>query len=189
MPKRGVNDIYEYYELETMVDIVKKAKPLPYVFEPRKRDRDKALLALLTCTGLRISEALSVEVEQFNFDTADFVEIRRVKIKKRRKETTFRNFPLPKVGQLAPLTQLVMNWYSQVKKGPLFDIGRQRAWQIINDMTGKWCHFFRCQRISYLVNKFRDGTVAAKLQGIKKSSTIDHYYKGDWKFLKEELKE
>ena len=59
MSKRGVNDIHEYYALAAIVDIVIKAEPLPYIYEPWKRDRDRALLAFLACTGMRISEALS----------------------------------------------------------------------------------------------------------------------------------
>ena len=187
--KRGVNDIHEYYELAAIVDVVIKAKPLSYIYEPWKRDRDRALLAFLACTGMRISEALSVTVEQFRFDMPDFVEIRDVKILKRRKEPVKKDFFLPLEGILYPLTNMVIAYWKTIKKGPLWDISRGRAWQIVYYMTGKWCHFFRSQRISYLVNKLRSVTIVADMQGVKKSSTIDHYFKGDWKHYKDELKE
>ena len=187
--KRGVNDIHEYYELAAIVDIVIRAKPLPYIYEPWKQDRDRALLALLACTGLRISEVLSLLVEQFSFEMDDFVEIRNVKILKRRAEPIYKDFPLPLEGILRPLTLMILGYWKTKKKGYLFDISRGRAWQIINYMTGKWCHFFRSQRISYLVNKLRSVNIVADMQGIKKSSTIDHYFKGGWKHYKDELKE
>ena len=190
MTKRGVNDIHEYYELAAIIDIVQKAKPV-YLYEPRKEKRDKALLAFLALTGMRISEVLSVTHEQLCFDMDDFIEVRNVKIKKRRKEPIYKDFPLPLEGQLKPLTDMVLDWYmlSNKKTGPLFDISRNRAWQIISGLTGKWCHFFRSQRISYLVNKFRSTVMVADLQGIKAPQTIAHYYKGGWKHVKEQLKE
>jgi len=178
--KSGVKDIHEYYELAAIVDIVMKAEPLKYIYEPWKRDRDRALLALLACTGMRISEALSVTVEQFDCTNKEDVYINNVKILKRRKEPIFRDFPLPLVGPLEPLTNIIMCYFVTIKKGPLWDISRGRAWQIVVFMTGKWCHFFRCHRLSYLVNKF-SGVRAAELQGVKAVSTISHYYKGGFR--------
>jgi len=87
-----------------------------------------------------------------------------------------------------PLASLVMAHYRNVDAGdPLFDMSRQRAWQIIKYMTGKWCHYFRSQRISFLVNKIRSTAAVAGMLGIKKSSTIDHYYKGGWNQFRTEL--
>jgi len=187
--KRGVNDIHEYYELAAIVDIVMKAKPLPYIYEPWKQDRDRALLALLACTGMRISEALSVQVKQFSFEMPDFVEIRNVRILKRRAEPIYKDFFLPLEGILYPLTNMVVAYTKINKEGYLFDFSRSRAWQIINYMTGKWCHFFRSQRLSYLVNKLRSTIVVADMQGIKSPQTVAHYFKGGWKHYKDELKE
>ncbi len=59
---------------------------------------------------------------------------------------------------------------------------------ILKQMTDEWCHWFRSQRISYLINKLRSAEIAAKLVGVKAPQTIAHCYKGEWKAHKEELK-
>ena len=185
--KRGVANITDYVELRNLVDLAVKAKPIPYL-DKRKQIRDRALLAFIAATGMRISEALSVKRGDFNQHNPDFVVVNNVRILKRRKETIMKDFVLPRTGVLKPLTDLVMLHYRNVKDGaPLFDISRQRAWQVIVYMTGKWCHYFRSQRISFLVNKIRSTTAVADLLGIKKSSTIDHYYKGGWGQFRKEL--
>lgn len=186
--KRGVADISDYVELRNLIDKVERAKPIPYLLESGKQVRDRALLAFLAATGMRISEALSVKREQLELShDPDFVVVKDVRILKRRKETIFKDFVLPRKGVLKPLTDLVLEHVRTKNKGPLFDIGRQRAWQIVVFMTGKWCHYFRSQRISFLVNRIRSTTAVADLLGIKKSSTIDHYYKGGWGQFKKEL--
>ena len=61
-------------------------------------------------------------------------------------------------------------------------------WAIVKQLTGEWCHWFRSQRISYLVNKLRSAEIAGKLVGIKAPATISGYYKTQWRQHKEELK-
>ena len=188
--KRGVDDIAEYLELRQVVNLVLDAKPLPYYGAyPQEREnlrrRDSALLAALALTGLRISELLSVKKEQVVEDE-QFLAFKNVAIKKRRKEHILRDFYMPKEGATQPLTLLVNNHTQTVKKGKVFTISRSQAYRIINGMTGLWCHFFRSQRLSYLVNKF-DGTKAAAFQGVKSPATIAHYYKGGIEQHKEQL--
>jgi len=188
--KRGVTDIAEYLELKQLINFVLNCQSIPYVLNCNlKALRDRALLSLFVLTGLRISEILSLRRYQFCFDMLDFIEIRNVKILKRRKEPIFKDFGLPKEGTLAPLTMLVLEHFETSKRAALFDINRTTAWRIVKHMTGKWCHYFRSQRLSYLVNKFRSTVIVADMQGIKSPATIAHYYKGGWKHHKEELKE
>ena len=185
--KRGVNNISEYCDVEAIVDIVKNAQLKEYPFEPYKRIRDRALLALLASTGLRVMEALSIEKEQID-NQNDVVVIKTVKILKRRKQPIKKDFPLFKSGIYSELTLMFLAWSERVKKGKLFNISRFMAYRIVNDSTGKWCHFFRSQRLSYLVNKIRSAAAVANIQGIAKSSTIDHYLKTDWKQFEEEMR-
>ena len=195
MAKRGVANIAEFIELTTLIKHLTLAQAWPYKTEiEEKTARDKALLAFLAETGLRISEALSVDRSQvkLNLDK-DFVVVKDIKILKRRKSPIKKDFPLPKTGILEPLTQMVLHWYNwptirKKEEGSLFSLGRYRAWQIIRHMTGKWCHYFRSQRISFLVNKIRSTTAVAAMMGIAKSSTIDHYYKGGWENFRDDLR-
>lgn len=190
MKKRGVADIKDYVELRNLITMVLNATPIPYINAPEKQIRDKALLAFIAATGMRISEALSVSKNNFDL-THDrgFIIIRNVRILKRRKEVIIKDFVLPKTGILKPLTDLVMKHYHLYgySRIPLFDMTRQRAWQIIVGMTGKWCHYFRSQRLSYLVNSIRSTTRVCKMLGIRKPETLLHYDKGGWQQHRKEL--
>lgn len=183
--KRGVDDIADYLDLRQIINLVMDAD-IYYGWQPALAVRDRALIAALALTGLRISELLSVEKARVDVQKGE-VWIRDVVIKKRRKEPIKKDFFMPREGVLAPLTDLFLAHLEYVKKGPVFDICRSRAWQIVNKSTGKWCHYFRSQRLSYLVNKFRSTVIVSDLQGIKKTETIAHYYKGGAEHFKEEL--
>ena len=187
--KRGVNDITEFLEVAHIVNLVKNAKTIPYILDTEtKTRRDRALLSCLALTGLRVSEVLSIDVNQFE-DTPKTVWIKNVKILKRRAEHITRPFALPKQGIFSDLSMLILEHKDTIKKGKLFDINRASAWRIITYMTGFWCHYFRSQRISHLVNKFRSTVMVADFQGIKAPATISHYYKGDTRRHEQELSE
>ena len=189
--KKGVNDIVDYLELEQIIHMITDAQPIPYTLcAVQNRRRDYALLSFLALTGMRVSEALSIWKRQVNLEDSGWVEIRNVKILKRRKEPILKDFGIPREGVLKPLTDLFLAHYSTLKGNNMrvFNINRTTAWRITMFMTGKWCHFFRSQRISFLVNRFRSTVIASDMQGIKSPSTIAHYYKGGWSHFKEDLK-
>ncbi len=187
--KSGVGNIAKFIKARQIVDMVRDAPSFTYVLDVDKKSlRDRALLALLALTGLRISEALSIDVNQFE-NTETSYWITNVKILKRREEHILQDFILPKKGIFGYLTALVMEHKATKKKGKLFDINRVTAWRIINHMTGFWCHYFRSQRLSHLVNKFRSTVMVSDMQGIKSPATISHYYKGDTRRNEKELSE
>jgi len=205
--KRGVNDIDDFIELKRLIAIVKTVEPY-YEYEPWKTIRDRALLALLALTGCRISELLSVLKSQVEIQD-EWVIIRNIFTLKRWKrkyekyldekgiqrkrciwkerEHILVDKPLPREGVLACLTNIFLEYYDIAKKGPLFDISRGRAWQIVNKLTGKWCHYFRSQRISFLCRKINNAVEVSDLMGIKNLQTLKGYYKGGWEHLKQEL--
>lgn len=191
--KRGVEDITTFVEVANIIQKVKNAKSINYsTNEYEKQLRDRALLSVLAMMGCRISELLSVTHGQLNFHRyRDFIVVEDVKILKRRKEPIRKNFPLPKTGVLKPLTDIFQRYLRSRKWRPedrLFDLGRHRAWEIVKAMTGKWCHYFRSQRISYLINEKSIRSVAvAKMLGIKKVETIAHYDKSEWEDYRERL--
>lgn len=188
--KRGVEDIALYLEPKELVEKVLAAKDLQYKQNMEYyRKRDRALLSLLALSGLRISEILSLQTAQFDLESdSEFVIIQDAAILKRRKETIKVDIPLPKEGPLEPLTNIIIDYIECARKGPIFKIGRSRAWQIITQMTGNWCHYYRSQRISFLVNKLRSTDIVSKIMGIKSPQTISHYYKTEWRQHREELK-
>ena len=207
--KRGANDIDDFIELKQLIAVVSTVEPY-YEYEPWKRIRDRALLALLALTGCRISELLSILKSQVDIQD-EWVIIRNILTLKRWKRKYERYLdaegiqrkrciwkerehilidkPLPREGVLSCLTNIFLEYYDISKKGPLFDISRGRAWQIVNKLTGKWCHYFRSQRISYLIRRIKNSVDVADLMGIKSLQTLSLYYKGGWEHLKDELKE
>lgn len=188
--RRSVKDIPEYLNPKQIVDLVENAKPVHYKTPIEYyRIRDRALLALLCLTGLRIGETLRLERRQFDVDSdAEFIIIRDVEISKRRKDIVKIDVPLPKVGVFEPLTMMILDYLTRVKRGRIFKIKRCRAWRIINDMTGKWPHYFRSQRISFLVNKIRSAVTVSRIMGIKSLQTVTHYYKSEWNEHRDALK-
>jgi len=95
---------------------------------------------------------------------------------------------MPRVGSLSKFTDIILDYYEACTSDRLFSFNRQRAWQIVNHMTGKWCHYFRSQKISDTINRIRSSDATSKILGIKNPQTISHYYKGTWEDFKEELK-
>lgn len=186
--KRTLKDIHRYYEAAAIVDLVRKAQTFEYVFEPKKKIRDKALLAVLAATRLRISEVLSLDKDQIE-KAPDAIFIRDVRILKRRKEIVYKDFPIFYDSVYGPLAGLFWAWAELVTKGLLFPIERDRAYRIVKKMSGKWCHWFRAQGLSYLVTKLRGTRPVADIQGIKKSDTLDQYSKTTWKSYEKELRE
>jgi hypothetical protein len=114
-------------------------------------------------------------------------------------------------GDLHKFTQYVEEYIDNYapEKGRIFNIGRVRGWQIVNHITstkksiedynrtheahkldnsievikkdGVWAHWVRSMSLSYFVNTMKNNTKCAKLRGISASSTLDWYYKTEWK--------
>lgn len=193
--RRRLKDIKRFVEPNTIYNIIIEGESWPYTSEQAEyyKKRDRALLSLLYLTAGRINEILSLNKSQFDFSDSEFIVIKDFVISKRKKKTIQRmgkpkiDLPLPKVGQFAKFTQLVMEYY-EISPKQLFKIGRKRAWAIVKHMTGKWCHYFRSQKLSYLVNESRSALITSKIVGIKNPGTLSHYYKTEWQEHRELLK-
>jgi integrase len=138
-----------------------ESKGWPYkVQDPRYQIRDRALVSTLYLGALRVSEALRLRKRQFSFDDADKVVVKSVLVSKRqyaKSKSNLRSVWLPKSGERARFTGLVMDWLELVPEGEndrLFPFGRTRAWQIVEAMTGKWNHYFRALGEAYLYDRW-----------------------------------
>jgi len=193
--RRTLAYIDRYLDPDEIYNMIMNAPVWAY---KRKKEfyekRDRALLCLLYMLGCRINELLMLRKSQFDFSDPEFIIIRNFRISKRKRRTIQRegvpqvDLPLPREGRLSKFTKTILDYYD-VAEERMFNIGRVRAWQIVKYMTGKWCHYFRSQRLSYLVNTLRSATATAKIMGIKNPQTITHYYKGEWQLFRKELKE
>lgn len=200
--RRRLADIDRYLSPQEVFSLSCRGKTWPY-----KRDkafyvkRDRGLVSLLYLSGLRINEVLRIKKSQFSYEDPDFVVIEDVKISKRKKRTIQTegipviDVPLPLAVedrggefQLGYFTEVILS-YVDVAEEDLFKISTARAWAIVKHMTGKWCHYFRSQRISHLINKLRSDVITAKIVGIKSPATISHYYKGEWRAHRDELRD
>lgn len=193
--RRRLKDIKRFIRPDVVYEMIVDGRLWPYLTnKPFYEKRDKALLALLYLTTGRINEVLKITKGQFDFEAdPEFVVIKDFEISKRKEATIKRegvpkvDLPLPKVGTLSKFTDLVLDYY-EISSEEMFRIGRVRAWAIVKYMTGKWCHFFRSQKLSYLVNLFHSALVTSKIVGIKNPQTIAHYYKTAWEEHRDKLK-
>jgi hypothetical protein len=166
------------------------------------RGRDLALASLLYLTSGRINEVLRLTKDQFreDEDDKDFLVCHDFWVSKRMSGVTHPTpqIPLPRVGKLAPFTRIVETYLGLLEENDakLFSFGEGRAWSIIDCITndpdteerGVWNHWFRAQSLSYHVNLLRSTIVVAKTRGIENPQTLAHYYTGEWRQHKEDLK-
>jgi len=164
--------------------------------------RDKALMALLFLTAGRISEVLSLNKEQFDFEAdRNFIIIRNMILVKRlktRKGKPVRHrtapirdeVPLPLEGPLFKFTKLVQKHLDLVKepKERLFKFKRHRAWQIVNHVTGQWCHWFRSQSESYYGKYvFTTPFALRDFVGVSDIESLGPYVKTQWRDYQNKL--
>ena len=189
---RTVKDIPEYLDPEQVHQrYIVEATQIPYARSIRRlRIRDKALVAFLYMTGLRISEALSVLKRQVYWDLEpNFVLFKGIKILKHRKKVVFRDKAVALDGAMKPFVDVFRQHYERVKRNhALFEVGRARAFRIVRALTGEWPHYFRSQHISYLVNYCELSTLmVADIMGIANVQTLRGYAHSSWKLHREAL--
>ena len=147
--------------------------------------RDQALLALLyLCCG-RVGEVLSLRKSQFE-ETEDFLIIKNYQVEKTKLYRE--DWPLPKRGRLAPLTNLVLKYLSTVKDdNKIFSISRQRAHIICKYVTGMWPHWFRAQGEAYYMRIIRDPFKLALALRLVDPKTLMEYIPFEWEDYREQL--
>jgi len=194
--KRTLKDIKYRLSPKQVYDLI-TSKAYPYAWDRAfYQTRDRALLALLYLTGGRISEVLRLRKSQFDFVDPNFIIIKDMIVVKRKKSVVtregypIREVALPLKGRLAAFTELVVKYLDLLDEDEkLFKFTRQRAWQIVYYITGKWNHYFRSQAESYLGRYVfrRDPVGLAEYMGIKNMQTLREYVKTSWLDYKREL--
>lgn len=165
-------------------------------------ERDKALMALLFLTAGRISEVLSLTKEQFDVEAdQNFVIIRNMILVKRLKTRKGKpvkhrtapirdEVPLPLKGNLSKFTKLVLDYLDLISepKEKLFKFKRHRAWQIVNYVTGQWCHWFRSQAESYYGRYVFNTPFALRdFVGVSDIESLGPYVKTQWRDYQDKL--
>lgn len=161
--------------------------------------RDRALVALTYLLGARISEIIGMkeegkwkyepitleQLEEETFENQRFLVIKRVPAIKRRKNTViYRNIPIS-YEKNTELIEIIGAYADTLNDGDyLFNITRQRAWQIIKDNLGLFCHYFRHLRSSHLVEHdgFTEGDLM-RFHGWSSPSMGATYVHLDWRHL------
>lgn len=156
--------------------------------------RDRALLSLLYLTAGRVSEVLSLRKKQFDLEEdPDVVVIKNMLTEKIGEASSClpyrETFPLPKQGPLAPFTELVLEYLERLKhpEQKLFPFSRQRAWQIVEHITGKWPHWYRAQGERLWGKLLKDIIELRDLVNVADIRTLAKYVKTDWRESKEKF--
>lgn len=189
--RRTLKDIERFVSPQDILSLIEKGRVFPYKTDPYfYHARDKALTSFIYLMGCRVNEALKVKRNQLDLKTdPDFIIVKDFKISKRKKQTIKRigipkiDMGLPRKGIFSPFTNKLIKWLKVSPYVPILlfpNINRKSAWRIIEHQTGKWPHWFRSQRISWLINALKSETIVAKILGIRNPGTISHYYKGEW---------
>lgn len=201
--KRRTNeDIKERLGIKQIYDLM-TSKEWPYKTQPDfYHTRDRALMSLLFLTAGRISEVLTLRKEQFDFEADEnFIVIRNMILVKRlktRKGKPVRHrtapirdeVPLPLKGPLSRFTKPVQDYLDLIEepKEKLFEFKRHRAWQIVNYITGQWCHWFRSQAESYYGKYVYSTPFALRdFVGVSDIESLGPYVKTQWRDYKEKL--
>ena len=201
--KRRTNeDIKERFGIEQILSLITSKAWSYKTQEDFYHAGDKALMSLLFLTAGRISEVLSLKKEQFDYEAdRSFIIIRNMVLVKRLKMRNGKpvkhktapirdEVSLPLRGPLAKFTKLVIDYLSLMDgpKAKLFKFGRHRAWQIVNHVTGEWCHWFRSQAESYYGKYVFNAPFALRdFVGVADIESLGPYVKTQWRDYQEKL--
>jgi integrase len=200
--RRTNEDIKERLGIEQIYNLI-TSEIWPYKTE---RDfyitRDRALMALLFLTAGRVSEVLSLTKEQFDFQAdknfiiiRNMILVKRLKTRKgkpvKHKTAPIRDeVPLPCKGPLSRFTGLVEDYLDLIgnPKEKLFKFKRHRAWQIVNHVTGQWCHWFQSQAESYYGKYVFNTPFALRdFVGVSDIESLGLYVKTQWRDYQDRL--
>jgi len=91
---------------------------------------------------------------------------------------------------LSRSTKLVQEYLDLIdgSKEKLFKFKRHRAWQIVNHVTGEWCHWFRSQAESYYGRYvFITPFALRDFVGVSDIESLGPYVKTQWRDYQQRL--
>ena len=156
--KRSVRDIIEFCGWDALVAMAQRATSR----------RDAAIIATLFLTGGRVSEVLSLIVDDFDLSNQEVIILRHMDVSKRFKKTgekivngkkewitekvfAHRSFAILKKEPLVPF---LLDYLVTLKPGAkLFSLSRVRIYQIVRKLSGMYPHWFRAQRACQLAEE------------------------------------
>lgn len=156
-------------------------------------------MCVLTLSGLRINEALSLKKKQFE-ETKHFIIIRNVETSKNGRVRD--EIPLSKHGSSAEFTQAIKDYLELVPdpESYLFfkasgvgvywnkHISRQRAHRIIKTLTQLYCHYLRGVCETRYGKIFKNPYALKDFMGLRDIRSTEPYVHIDWKDFKESIK-
>ncbi|WP_457678657.1 tyrosine-type recombinase/integrase [Thermovibrio sp.] len=157
-------------------------------FRPIYGLREVCFFGLLFFTGCRVSELLAIKKRDVNL-LKKVILIRQ--LKKRKGEELVREVLLP-----PPVEEYVREYVLREVRGeelPLFGFSRQRAWQLVRELTEKALgrplhpHSFRHAFAIQLLKTTSNMEYVRRLLGHKDYDTLKHYLDFTIEDMKEEL--
>ena len=157
--------------------------------------RDTSLVAMTYLSASRISEVLRIRRDMV-VEYPDRYVIQGVLLSKRiledvydekgrlvrrKSKTLYREIWLPKKGERKVLTDMVIRWLEICPSERLYPFSRQRAWDIINVLTGYPPHWWRAFGESYLYEKWNFDLMAVADYVKVDPTVLREYLKGRYK--------
>jgi integrase len=196
--KRGVKKIRKLLTLIEVYDLLEKNR-ISYKKHFELWERDKALIALLLLSGLRINEALRLKLKQFDFTDGHFIIIKDVQTSK--KGLPREEIPLPLEGKLSPFTTILKEWLVKlpssesyvIPSASMFGIhwnkplSRQRSHYIVKQLTGFFPHYYRSLCESHYGRIFKTNWALKDFMGLTDLRSTEPYVKTDWRDYQQKM--
>lgn len=87
-------------------------------------------------------------------------------------------------GEFGLFTKLLLEYLEEApEEGKIFRIGRLRAWQVVQALTGVWPHYLRSVCESHLMRIMRDAVIVGRYMKVN-PATLSRYVQADWRDFK-----
>jgi len=200
--KRSVEKDYRYYDPPKRVYDKITSTTWKYKGSTEQQSfyhkRDLALMCILYISTARISEIVranvkggnspSITKQQFVTIDENYLMLRNIPIHKRMNIEHVEDYPtrielpFPLKGGLSLFTGHIQNYLIHVQEDEeLFKFGRERAWQIINHITGEFPHYLREMGLKMWLRLFeRDIVKLQDFSGHRYLTNLAKYLQSTW---------
>ena len=200
--KRSVEKDYRYYDPPKRVYDKITSTTWEYKGSTEQQSfyhtRDLALMCILYISTARVSEIVratvkggnspSITKQQFVTIDENYLMLRNVPVHKRMNVETLEDYPkrieipFPLKGGLSLFTEHVQEYLQLIdSEEELFKFGRERAWQIINHITGEFPHYLRDMGLKMWLRIFERDIVTLKyFSSHQRLDNLAKYLQSTW---------
>lgn len=197
--KRAVKDEPIFLNKNFFDKLLAKVNQMDWGYKKNREQlilRDKALVSLYILIGIRNREKEQLTKKLFSVNLKrKCIEVAPIQPMKHGQQRS--DIILPLTGDLAPFTQIFLEWYNQIptEESKVFPsanlqgkinwqitLSRYRTWKIIKDTTGLFPHYFRgvCETFMGKIVFKNDAWKLKEYMGLTNLNSTTSYVSGTW---------